>query len=352
MKIYNKKPVNYWSYEKCKEIISLCESKNELVKKYPNCYNKIKEKKWYTLIEGLKKNPLLNISKRLIYVYIFPDNHCYVGLTSDSKRRDSEHKKEGPVYKHKLKTGLEPTYIILTDYVDIDKIADLENYYIEKYKMEGYILLNSMKGGSLGSNIVKWDKESIYKESLFYKTSKELNNNNCGAYKAMVKNGWLNEFYPNHIYKPIYNKYNYEDAKHEASLYINLTKFMEGNKGAYFSSLKNGWLNEFYPNKKPIQRWTYDKVKKLIQENNYKYQKELKDKNDSPFQYCLKNKLLKEFFPINYFNKIWSFEELKNLIVDNNYDRKQFNKKCSPGYRTAKENNWMDLLIPNKRKKR
>ena len=41
-----------------------------------------------------------------------------------------------------------------------------------------------------------WTKENCQKESLKYKTRTELKKGSSGAYHSSRKNGWLDEFFP------------------------------------------------------------------------------------------------------------------------------------------------------------
>jgi len=42
----------------------------------------------------------------------------------------------------------------------------------------------------------KWTYELTKKESLKYKNRNQFRNNNMGAYLSSYRNGWLDEFFP------------------------------------------------------------------------------------------------------------------------------------------------------------
>ena len=93
---------------------------------------------------------------RCVYSYEFSDNHVYVGLTFNMKKRNAKHLslneiKLTSVAKHMSETNLTPTLIKLTDYLPVKVAQNLEDFYIKKYKKEGWLLLNKLKGGGLGS---------------------------------------------------------------------------------------------------------------------------------------------------------------------------------------------------------
>lgn len=54
--------------------------------------------------------------------------------------------------KHILETNLTPILIKLTDYLPIKIAQNLENYYINEYKRNNWVLLNKNKGGGLGAS--------------------------------------------------------------------------------------------------------------------------------------------------------------------------------------------------------
>lgn len=110
------KPRGYWTYERCKEIVGKYKTKSELYTNNKSVYVKITKMKWFELIENLteSRNDLL---RRLIYVYEFTDNSCYVGLTFNIKKRNKQHMedKNSQVYKHIEKTGNIPNLVIKTN---------------------------------------------------------------------------------------------------------------------------------------------------------------------------------------------------------------------------------------------
>ena len=103
---------------------------------------------------------------RIVYAYTFPEqNLAYVGLTGSEKVRARAHKslkaqKTTAVSRYVRGTGLNPEYEIVSateenpsGLVDEKKAAELECYYMEQYKKEGWRLLNLAPCGSLGGNV-------------------------------------------------------------------------------------------------------------------------------------------------------------------------------------------------------
>lgn len=97
--------------------------------------------------------PIGNNYARCIYCYIFSDKSCYVGLTYDLDSRDFSHRvdKNSSVYKHSALINEDiPTPIMLTDYIDKNEASKMEGYFYEKYKNDGFNMLNVAKTGGLG----------------------------------------------------------------------------------------------------------------------------------------------------------------------------------------------------------
>ena len=303
------KPKGYWTYEKCKDISLSCKTKSELRKKYNSVYQKIIKNKWIELTYHMKN--IGNKCKRLIYVYEFADNHCYVGLTSNIDRRNNQHygrlkhHKRSSVFKYMKQSNLIPTLILKTDYIDVDDAILMEEKILNEYKNNGWIILNKIKTGGIGSIGIKWTKEScmdeikkyktlndfikysnsvcvtIYKnkwteilepirerrknnfwidkeqcriESLKYKTMSELNKKCYGCYAFSKKNNWLDEFFPKRIKQYKRGHFNNKElCKTEAKKYKNKYNFSIGCKTAYRYSKINNWLDEFFPKK--IKKW-------------------------------------------------------------------------------------------------
>ena len=81
-------------------------------------------------------------NKRCIYVYLFKNKVCYVGLTYNIHERHKQHisgNHYSAVYSYAQQNGIEiPEPEQITEYLDIKEAKKLENYYIKKYEKEGY----------------------------------------------------------------------------------------------------------------------------------------------------------------------------------------------------------------------
>jgi hypothetical protein len=106
-----------------------------------------------------------------------------------------------------------------------------------------------------------WTKERCEEEALKYKSKKEFHNNSKGAYSSSLKNGWIDEFF----YKNDINPNGYwtiERCKEEALKYERRSDFRIKSRKAYSIVVKRGWLDivcENLPGWKPKGFWTKER---------------------------------------------------------------------------------------------
>lgn len=237
-----------WTYEDCKKAVEDCTTKQELREKYPSVHTIIYNKGWkdlFNLLDGrrehtkeecmeaalkckimrefradypkeyrssyrhgwldeftwLEKN--IPVEKVCIYSYEFSTlKTIYIGLTNNPKRRDSEHKgKKGnsTVYKFCQKHNLEiPEMKILISDLPVDPEGRYwEDYYVKKYKTEGWNVLNIAQtgpNGSIGTNATKWTPDSVWEEVYKYNSyTNFMTQSRDTAYRAARKYGMLSE---------------------------------------------------------------------------------------------------------------------------------------------------------------
>lgn len=195
-----------------------------------------------------------NIKKRLIYVYEFPDNSCYVGLTFNIKKRNRAHlsgKKYSAVYEHIEKTKLNPTLKIVSDYVDVEDAINMESTTLDKYENEGWLILNRSKVGSLGSKYIKWTYDKCKEEVKKYDSLSEFRSNSSSAYQSCLRNKWLDELCKDLSRRTPRGYWNNKAmCSKESKKYKNVSEFRKKNWSAYNYSKKNNWLCEFFETKK------------------------------------------------------------------------------------------------------
>jgi len=192
--IQTKKPKNYWTKEKCQEESLKYNTITDFSMKSQSAYCSSKKHKWIDdICSHMERNG--NRFNKCIYVYEFPDNFAYVGLTYNLEKRQINRDKniKDCVTKHTKETSLSPIRKQLTDYIPVDEAIKMESFYVNEYKNNGWFMLNTNKTGSIGGNYIKWTKEKCQEEALKYDYRNEFKINNKSAYITSIKRGWLEE---------------------------------------------------------------------------------------------------------------------------------------------------------------
>lgn len=250
----------YWSNEEnCRKAAEDCDSKSEFGKKYPSAYKQAKKvredgkrwidnyhhfkrpvdkkRKWidnydavckegskyktrsefqkkcnraYTIalqngwLDDIPFEKAKNVYKdeiNVIYAYVFKDfNSVYIGRTYRQEDRHIEHKYRGTVYNFSKEHNVEiPEPTILLDNLTLEESTEWENYYVKKYKEEGWNVLNKAKTGKFSGSVGslksgKITKNKCRKIAENYKTRSDFAKNDAYAYNKAIKNGWINDY--------------------------------------------------------------------------------------------------------------------------------------------------------------
>jgi len=142
--------------------------------------------------------PQGNLYKRVIYVYKFfnennDKSHAYVGLTCNPIKRNQQHTQK-ITHKTVVKKFIEKNsalryeYEVLTDFVNPDIAIRLEDEYINKFKNEGWVMLNVSKGGALGGNTGTPLKE-LEKTISKYTYMADFMKNEKNSYMVLLNRG-------------------------------------------------------------------------------------------------------------------------------------------------------------------
>ena len=292
-----------WTFDICKQEALKYECKIDFLKNNKSCYSAASRYGW---LDEITKHMKIRGDKynRCIYSYEFADNHVYVGLTMNLDDRHAQHlrnysKNNSVVLEHIKKSGLIPILKQLTDYIIYDKASIEEGIILEKYRQNGWFILNKYKPGSLGAsnmfytfekckeilNSVKllsevylkypglliqckknnwfkdkisnlgrkkkankyWTKERCLEVALKYTTLKDFCRKDRTIYNVAMKKGFLEEITKHLIITKKGKGYWTKDKCFEESKkYKNKYLFSKGSRGAHKAAYSNGWLNEFF----------------------------------------------------------------------------------------------------------
>jgi predicted GIY-YIG superfamily endonuclease len=346
---------NKWTLEKCREISLTCKTKKEFINKNNLAYVAAINNSWLKDIcthmvcgrirkwnkdsiknEALKyknktdfkknsssaygfayRNGILddvcqhmekmgNRFYRKIYVFEFDDNHAYVGLTYNIEKRYKSHNLSGTVFDYINKTNVKYNFKILTEFLPTKEAIKKEEEYYNKYKENGWIMLNKTKTGAIGTSNKKWTldickklviecnydynlfrktyknpfriaRESKWLEILFmveqlpkkkrkwvfndffeevkkYNSIQEIEKNDISLYKALIRNKLLTKTFniKNNLSKEEYSKICYQ--------YKNVKDLKKEKPEIYYIIKENNWINEFFIKHKKSGYWTEEKI--------------------------------------------------------------------------------------------
>lgn len=248
-----------WNEETCREESKKYKTRNEFSKKSSGAYNVANKNNWLDSYTWLKKEQFDLYKDKIdcIYVYEFKDqNSVYVGRTLMrlQKQRDKEHifRDTDTVFKFAKENDIAvPEMKILEDNLTIEEGSKKEGYWIERYRLDGWNIINIAKPGSIGKlGKGKWNYKRTKEEAKKYKTRNDFRKSCSGAYFAAIRNKWIDD-YIWFVRPVIYNKkWTYETTKIEASNYNSRNEFKKGSSGAYAAARNNKWLDEFFPKTK------------------------------------------------------------------------------------------------------
>lgn len=241
--------IQFWTKELCQQEADKYMTKKEFKKNSPKAYSAAYTHGW---IPEITKHMIVlgDKFKRMVYVFEFSDNHAYVGLTQDKQRRNYSHldtsKVTSPIAKHIIETGLQPNYKELSVYIDAKQAQELEDCTIQKYKQDGWIMLNKQKGGNLGACKTRFTKEVVQQIANTYSTRVDFKKGNTPAYQAAQKYGWLADIVKN-IPKQDRIIWTYDKVKEIASTVNSRSQLKYKNQSAYQQARREGWLDDFFP---------------------------------------------------------------------------------------------------------
>ena len=185
----------YWNREKCfKEVREKgYKNKKAFREGSPGCYSHaVKHGFLEELCNGM--DVLGNYNLRKVYVFEFNDGYAYVGLTFKPSKRQWQHlnEKESPVYKHFHDKEQGFVFKVLSDWLRQNDAQAFEDKMINEYANNGWKMLNTKKGGGLGS-AREWiySLDELMEESEKYNYRSEFREGSPAKYAFAYEHGLL-----------------------------------------------------------------------------------------------------------------------------------------------------------------
>lgn len=217
--------------------------------------------------------PLGHVKSRLVYVYEFPDNHVYVGLTANKDKRHLEHMRDGrsPVYKHMSEMGVVPRYRMVSEwYIDYSNAQDLERKTVDEYRENGWVVMNTAPAGNLGGNLYKWNEDNLREVALKYRTRYDMIKGDSNAYSIIIQKGWKHLF--DHMKWEGNIEHTLEECIEEAKKYTCRQDFRKHRYDLYQWTYKHKHQEVVFAHmvkKHTSHKWTMDEAIDIM--NRYEY---------------------------------------------------------------------------------
>jgi predicted GIY-YIG superfamily endonuclease len=234
-------PHGFWTRKKCLESAKKYSTIKEWFTQDPRAYYAAHKHK---LIKDCTSHmaPLGNRYYRALYAFEHPDKSVYVGLTYNYAKRYCEHMRRNKILIEKKKQGGQ-TFRRFNKFYPIKTAAEREGKLIEKYRKNGWTILNKVSHGALGKGEFFWTLERCKKDARLYKHRTEWNDHS-GGYQAARCRGWLDVCCKHMVStnKPK-NYWTIDKCIKEAKKYKKIAPWQAGSPASYSKARKQKWLN-------------------------------------------------------------------------------------------------------------
>ena len=209
--------------------------------------------------------PKANAATRGIYAYEFQDRTAYVGLTYNFAKRDQDHKSKerSPVYKHIAETGHSPEMKVLVDIrLTVDEAKQQEATWIERYRREGWRMLNRARAGALGTwRKAKYTQQQIDEAVAQCDTRKEFKQRFPSIFYYADRHHIPIDLHTPRPSMPL------EELKATASQYATRGELKKHNPKAYNIAVKRHLLDTLYPGQSR-QQWSRESIFEVVSRCN------------------------------------------------------------------------------------
>lgn len=342
-----------WDYETCYKEAMKYKSRGAFGTTSQRAYYIALQNNWlddYTWLED-ERFDLFTDKIDSVYCYEFENQKAvYVGRTLMrlQKQRDYQHiftEDSVSLFAKENCTSI-PEMKILEEGLTIKEGSLKEGLWLEKYKNEGWVVLNRIKTGSIGGlGKGKWNYNSCKELAEECESIKEFKTKSMSAYNKARLEGWLKDYYwlENDI-KFRKDYYTYVKCFEIAIKYKKLTDFRKKHNGAYTTAKENDWLKDYTWLEKQF-KWTEDTI--LEEAKKYKTRSDFAKAKPGAYEYAIKHSLLNKcvwFEESKKPNGYWTYEKCLEESKKYNY-RGDYRKGSNGSYKVAIRNGWIDDFV-------
>lgn len=243
MKKKRHKPKGYWTLERCKEDALRFKNTRDWRKNSGGGHSAAQKRGWLKICCTHMRR-LGSRFFRALYAFEHPDKSVYVGLTLDYDARYSEHMRRNKILIEKRKMGGQ-IFVRFEIYYHKNVAGQKEEELIEKYRSDGWTILNKSKAGALGGNSIKWTFKACMADAQKYEYIWDWERESRGAHHAAQRNGWLSKCrkHMKELTKPkkFYTK---AECKRIARKYERREEWRNNHPYSWGKARAMGWLDE------------------------------------------------------------------------------------------------------------
>lgn len=296
----------YWQvFENCYKEALKYKTRTEFAKKSGACWNSARKNGWLDKFVWLRDERIDFIEGKIdsVYVYEFVEQHtAYIGRTlmRIQKERDKHHLFVLDAVSSFARDNdvPMPEMTILEDNLTLAEGVEKEGWWIEKYRSDGWNVLNKAKAGAIGSlHRISYTYEKCYMEALKYEYYNDFVKKSRAYYRVSYRNGWVVDYtWLKQVHFQTVKAWTYELCVEESKKYNSRNEFSKKSNGAYNMARINGWLDEFVwlkPQIHPAGYWTYEHCAE--ESKKYRTLIEWRKKNQTSYNKARDNGWIKEF---------------------------------------------------------
>ena len=207
-----------------------------------------------------------NKRKRCVYVITVSGTQlAYVGLTGNPKKRFADHLKTERFTKLAKDHGQSAiVFKQVTEFLDVEDAQIAEGETLQRFRSQGFKMLNRAKAGAVGGTDLIWTDEAIKVEVGKFTTIKAWKEFSPSSYSAASKKGIVSEV-SSHMERLFEEKWDRDSIFENARQFNHKVRWKEAFPGAVLAARRLGIFDEATSHMVVLSdrgKWTKDAVLK------------------------------------------------------------------------------------------